>query len=150
MTKSRFKACVFDAYGTLFDVHSAVAKHATLLGEHAAEISKLWRTKQLEYSWVRSLMRRHKDFWELTGAALDYALATYNVCDEKLRMALLESYLSLDAYSEVPSVLEGLRTAEIKTAILSNGSPFMLERAVHSAGLSELIDKCLSIEDVHI
>src|ERR1700759_1275671 len=109
MTTDLVRACVFDAYGTLFDVHSAVAKHAEAIGKNASEVSKLWRTKQLEYSWVHSLMRRHVDFWELTGAALEYALAFYNVRDERVKRTLLESYLSLDAYPEVPATLERLR-----------------------------------------
>jgi 2-haloacid dehalogenase len=150
MTTQRINACVFDAYGTLFDVHSAVARHATALGRHSGEISMLWRTKQLEYSWVHSLMRRHVDFWELTGAALDYALAFYNVKDDGLQRALLESYLALDAYPEVPAALLSLREAGIRTAILSNGSPSMLDSAVRSAGLGHLIDECLSIERVRI
>jgi 2-haloacid dehalogenase len=107
-------ACVFDAYGTLFNVHSAVARHANSLGKGATEISNLWRAKQLEYSWVHSLMRRHVDFWELTQRALDYALALYRVGDDRLKRALMESYLALDAYDEIPSVLRRLREADIK------------------------------------
>jgi 2-haloacid dehalogenase len=143
-------ACVFDAYGTLFNVHSAVARHANALGKGAAEISSVWRAKQLEYSWVHSLMRRHVDFWELTQRALDYALTLHRVSDDRLKRALMESYLALDAYDEIPSVLRRLREADIKTAILSNGSPFMLQRAVESAGINDLIDKCLSIEEVRV
>jgi 2-haloacid dehalogenase len=150
MMSDPIRACVFDAYGTLLDVHSAAATNAELLGRNAAEISKLWRTKQLEYSWVHTLMRRHADFWELTGAALEYALAFYNVHDEDVKRALSESYLSLDAYQEVPSALKKLRAAGLKTAVLSNGSPFMLERAINSAGLGDLVDACLSIEEVRI
>ena len=150
MTGDSIRACVFDAYGTLLDVHSAAARNAELLGRDSAEISKLWRTKQLEYSWVHTLMRRHADFWELTGAALEYALAFYNVHDEGVKRALSESYLSLDAYPEVPSVLKKLRAAGLKTAVLSNGSPFMLERAINSAGIGDLLDACLSIEEVRI
>jgi 2-haloacid dehalogenase len=143
------RACVFDAYGTLFDVHSAVARNVEIVGKNSAEISRLWRTKQLEYSWVHTLMRRHVDFWELTGAALEYALVFYNVHDERVKQTLIESYLSLDAYPEVPEVLQKLKAAGLKTAVLSNGSPFMLDRALHSAGLGNLLDACLSIEDVH-
>jgi 2-haloacid dehalogenase len=150
MTAKTNAACVFDAYGTLFNVHSAVARHAGSLGKGAAEISNLWRAKQLEYSWVQSLMRRHVDFWELTQRALDYALALHQVSDDRLKRALMESYLALDAYDEIPSVLRRLRTAGIKTAILSNGSPFMLQHAVESAGIGDLIDKCLSIEEVRV
>jgi 2-haloacid dehalogenase len=150
LMSQRDVACVFDAYGTLFNVHSAVARHANSLGKAAAEISNLWRTKQLEYSWVHSLMRRHVDFWELTQRALDYALAVHRVSDDRLRRALMQSYLALDAYDEIPSVLRRLREAGIKTAILSNGSPFMLQHAMESAGIGDLIDKCLSIEEVRV
>jgi 2-haloacid dehalogenase len=150
MTAKTNAACVFDAYGTLFNVHSAVARHAGSLGKGAAEISNLWRAKQLEYSWVQSLMRRHVDFWELTQRALDYALALHRVSDDRLKRALMESYLALDAYDEIPGVLRRLRAADIKTAILSNGSPFMLQHAIESAGISDLIDKCLSIEEVGV
>jgi len=150
MTSQRTFACVFDAYGTIFDVHSAVARHANSVGDAAAEISDLWRAKQLEYSWVHSLMRRHVDFWELTNRALKYALAFHKINDDQLRHALLESYLALDAYEDTPIVLRKLRQADIKTAILSNGSPFMLQHAVKSAGIGGLIDQCLSIEEVRI
>jgi 2-haloacid dehalogenase len=150
MTSQRTVACVFDAYGTIFDVHSAVARHAGSVGEAAAEISALWRAKQLEYSWVHSLMRRHVDFWALTNSALDYALAFHKVNDDRLRDALLQSYLALDAYEETPVVLRKLRQAHIKTAILSNGSPFMLQHAVESAGIGGLLDECLSIEEVGV
>src|SRR6516225_6582490 len=150
MTSKGNVACVFDAYGTLFNVHSAVAKHSNSLGKGAAEISNVWRAKQLEYSWVHSLMRRHVDFWELTQRALDYALTLHRVSDDRLKRALMESYLALDAYDEIPSVLRRLREANIKTAILSNGSPFMLQHAVESAGISGLIDKCLSIEEARV
>jgi 2-haloacid dehalogenase len=101
MTSPAKAACVFDAYGTLFNVHSAVGRHANSLGKAAAEISNLWRTKQLEYSWVHSLMRRHVDFWELTQRALDYALTFHRVSDDQLKRALMESYLALDAYDEI-------------------------------------------------
>jgi 2-haloacid dehalogenase len=144
------RACVFDAYGTLLDVHSAAARNSELLGSKSAEISNLWRTKQLEYSWVHTLMRRHVDFWELTGAALEYALAFYNVYDEGVKRALSESYLSLEAYPEVPSVLRKFKANGIKTAVLSNGSPFMLDRAIGAAGLDDMLDECLSIEEVRI
>jgi 2-haloacid dehalogenase len=150
MTSEGNVACVFDAYGTLFNVHSAVARHAKSLGKGAAEISNVWRAKQLEYSWVHSLMRRHVDFWELTQRALDYALTLHRVSDDRLKRALMESYLALDAYDEIPSVLRRLREADIKTAILSNGSPFMLQHAIESAGINDLIDKCLSIEEVRV
>ncbi|MDH3637470.1 MAG: haloacid dehalogenase type II [Gammaproteobacteria bacterium] len=153
MTKPRFtgiKACVFDAYGTLFDVHSAVGCHKARLGANADAISMTWRTKQLEYTWLRSLMGRHVDFWQVTGDALDYALDAYDVADAALRENLMQAYLRLDAYPEVLDVLKLVTDNGLKTAILSNGSPAMLESAVHGAGISGLLDAVLSVEDVGI
>ena len=144
------KACVFDAYGTLFDVHSAVGCHKARLGANADAISMTWRTKQLEYTWLRSLMGRHVDFWQVTGDALDYALDAYDVADAALRENLMQAYLRLDAYPEVLDVLKLVTDNGLKTAILSNGSPAMLESAVHGAGISGLLDAVLSVEDVGI
>jgi 2-haloacid dehalogenase len=144
------KACVFDAYGTLFDVHSAVRRHASACGENADAISALWRQKQLEYTWTRSLMRRHADFWQVTGEGLDHALRIYRKEDAGLRRMLMEAYLSLDAYPEVPDMLRRLKEQGVKTAILSNGSPEMLSAAVKSAGLADLLDGVYSIESVAI
>lgn len=144
------KACVFDAYGTLFDVHSAVESHRQRLSDKADPLSALWRTKQLEYTWLRSLMGRHADFWQVTQDALDYALDTVGLADSELRRDLMEAYLHLDCYPEVPEVLRRLRENGLKTAILSNGSPAMLEAAVDSAGLQGLIEVCLSVEDIGI
>lgn len=144
------KACVFDAYGTLFDVHSAVGRHKSRIGDSADALSALWRTKQLEYTWLRSLMRRHADFWQLTGDALDYAMDAHDVDDPSLREDLMNAYLSLDAYPEVKGVLQTLKSARLQTAILSNGAPNMLEAAVESAGIRDLLDATLSIEEVGI
>jgi len=149
-TFSGVEACVFDAYGTLFDVHSAVARHRARLGEQADAVSELWRAKQLQYTWLRSLMSRHADFWQVTGDALDYALDSHGVDNAALRDDLMQAYLSLSCYSEVPEVLRRLRAAGLRTAILSNGSPEMLTAAVASAGLRSLIDLTLSIEEVGI
>lgn len=143
---SRIQVCVFDAYGTLFDVHSAVAAHASGLSAKAAEVSNLWRAKQLEYTWTRSLMGRHADFWALTGDALDFALESFGIRDGKLRESLLDAYRRLKAYPEVTDVLGRLRTSGMKTAILSNGSPRMLDDAVQAAGIGALLDAVLSIE----
>jgi len=143
-------ACVFDAYGTLFDVHSAVARHRPRLGEHADAVSAVWRSKQLEYTWLRSLMQRHADFWQVTGEALDYALDSFDVQDPKLREDLLAAYRQLDCYPEVPGVLKRLKAAGLKTAILSNGSPDMLAAAVAGSGLGEHLDAILSVEDLGI
>ena len=144
------KACVFDAYGTLFDVHSAVRKGGQTLGDKAAAVSELWRTKQLEYTWLRSLMGAHVDFWQVTSEALDFALSASGVDNRTLHGDLMELYLSLDAYDEVSSTLAALKKGGLKTAILSNGSPRMLDAAVGSSGLTQLLDANLSIEDVGI
>ncbi|MEM7251249.1 MAG: haloacid dehalogenase type II [Pseudomonadota bacterium] len=141
-------ACVFDAYGTIFDVHSAVRRNRDRVGPEAEVISATWRAKQLEYSWLRSLMGNYVDLWQVTQDALDYAMAKASVIDVELREELLNAYMSLDAYPEVADVLEALREAGIRTAILSNGSPLMLEAAVQSAGLSQLLDDVLSVDEV--
>jgi 2-haloacid dehalogenase len=142
-------ACVFDAYGTLFDVHSAVARLGARVGPQAEALSQLWRSKQLEYTWLRALMGRHADFWQVTGDALDYALARTGV-DPAVRAPLLQAYLALDAYPEVPEVLHRLRAGGLKTAILSNGEPRMLEAGARSAGIAGLLDAILSVEEVGI
>lgn len=144
------KAFAFDAYGTLFDVHSAVRKHAEALGPSGKQVSDLWRTKQLEYSWIRSLMGSYTDFWRLTEEALDFALATVPGADASLRDSLLEAYWTLECYPEVPDVLARLRQSGVKTAILSNGSPDMLDAAVNSAGLSGMFDAVLSVDAIKI
>jgi 2-haloacid dehalogenase len=144
------KACVFDAYGTLFDVNAAAAHCADDLGDKWQPLAEIWRTKQLQYTWLRSLMKRHVEFWQLTTDALDYALDTVEVSDAALRQKLLDLYLQLDAYDEVTEVLTALKDGGLKTAILSNGSPDMLASAVSSAGLDKLLDATLSVEDVGI
>ncbi len=143
-------ACVFDAYGTLFDVHAAAARCRDDLGDAADAVSQTWRTKQLQYTWLRSLMGRHIDFWQLTGEALDYALDAHGIDDAALRQRLMDCYLVLDAYPEVKAVLGRLHGAGLKCAILSNGAPSMLDAAVRNAGLGEVLDAVLSIEDVGI
>ncbi len=143
-------ACVFDAYGTLFDVHSAARRAGDALGEKAAGVSAVWRDKQLQYTWLRSLMGAHADFWQVTGEALDFALAAHGIEDEALRDRLMELYLSLEAYPDVVPALSKLRAGGKQTAILSNGSPDMLGAAVESAGLDRILDASLSIEEVGI
>jgi 2-haloacid dehalogenase len=138
-------AYVFDAYGTLFDVHSAVARHAGDVGPNAARVSEIWRNKQLEYSWTRTAMDRYRDFWTLTEEALDFALASVPQSNPKAKPALLEAYRSLDCYPEVPEVLSRLKRGNNKLAILSNGSPDMLESAVSSAGIGHLLDDVFSV-----
>ncbi|MSP68515.1 MAG: haloacid dehalogenase type II [Alphaproteobacteria bacterium] len=144
------RACVFDAYGTLFDVHSAVVQSRAVIGPKAEALSASWRAKQLQYTWLRSLMRRHADFWQVTGDALDFALAEHGIADPDLRTRLMESYLSLAPYPEVPACIAHLRQVGLATAILSNGTPFMLEAAVTSAGLGGQFDAILSVEAVGI
>lgn len=144
------RACVFDAYGTLFDVHSAAAACRDELGDKADPLSAMWRQKQLEYTWLRSLMGAHVDFWQITGDALDYAMATVKLEDGALREKLMALYLALKAYPEVPDVLRSLKEAGMRTAILSNGSPMMLNAAVESAGIGAWLDQVLSVEDVGV
>jgi 2-haloacid dehalogenase len=144
------KACVFDAYGTLFDVHSAVAHAGDTLGQKAGPVSDLWRQKQLEYTWLRSLMGSHVDFWQVTSDGLEFAMAAHGVADNALHERLMDLYLRLDAYPEVPETLARLSSAGYATAILSNGSPKMLAAAVGSAGLSASLSAVLSVEDVGI
>lgn len=140
------EACVFDAYGTLLDVNSAVAALSAAVGPRAGELSALWRRKQLEYSWLRSLMRRHADFWQVTGEALDHALEELGLSAAALREPLLEAYGRLDAYPEVPAVLRRLRGRGLPAAVLSNGSPAMLRRGFEAAGFADLLDPLLSVE----
>jgi 2-haloacid dehalogenase len=144
------RACVFDAYGTLFDFNSAVMRCRDEIGDDAARLSETWRTKQLQYTWLRSLMCRHDDFWQVTGDALDYALAAVGIDDGALRDRLMDLYRTLDTFAEVPAVLDRLKRAGMRTAILSNGAPRMLDDAVSAAGLEPLLDDVLSVEDVGV
>ncbi|HZB89953.1 MAG TPA: haloacid dehalogenase type II [Stellaceae bacterium] len=144
------KACVFDAYGTLFDLTSAARRCADALGGKAEALSALWRTRQLEYSWLRSLMGRHADFWQVTGEALDYAMAQLGIASPALRERLMDAFLTIDAYADARGVLEALRRARRPAAILSNGSPRMLVAATESAGVAALLDHVLSVEDAGI
>ena len=147
---SDIKACVFDAYGTLFNVHSAVGAHKERLGEQADSVSIMWRTKQLEYTWLRSLMRDFSDFWQVTGDALDYALDAHSIVDDTLRGDLMQAYLELKTYDEVVPVLTALKQADIKTAVLSNGATAMLEAANFSAGIDELLDASISVDEIRV
>lgn len=141
---------VFDAYGTLFDVHAAVRRHAEAVGPDAAALSAIWRTKQLEYSWTRALAGRYRDFWALTEDALDYAFAKTPSAPKETREALLDAYRTLDAYPEVIDVLSTLKAGGAQTAILSNGSPGMLEMAVRAARIGELLDDVLSVDAIGV
>ena len=149
-TISGIKACVFDAYGTLFDVHSAVGKHRHRLGDIADQVSALWRTKQLEYTWLRSLMGHHADFWQVTQEALDFAFDMHHINDSDLNRDLMQAYLTLDCYPEVPEALSILNRRGFRLAILSNGTPIMLEAAVTYSGIENLIERNFSVEEVGI
>ena len=144
------RACVFDAYGTLFDFNSATERCRDALGDSTDRLSEIWRQKQLQYTWLRSLMDAHADFWQVTGEALDFAMAATGTADAGLRRRLLDLYRELDPYPEVGDVLRRLKRAGLKTMILSNGTPDMLAAAVDGAGLGALIDDVLSVEAVGV
>ena len=147
---SGIRACVFDAYGTLFDFASAAAACRDALGDRTAALTGLWRDKQLQYSWLRGLQGRHADFWQVTGEALDFALETLGIAEASLRERLMNLYLALEAFREVPAMLARLKAAGLKTAILSNGSPAMLAALVKHNGLGQLFDAVLSVEEVGV
>jgi len=147
---SGLKAFAFDAYGTLFDVHAPIARLAGEIGPSAALVSELWRQKQLQYTWLRSLMRDYADFWQVTRDALDHALDAHGIENEGLRDKLLALYRDLDAYDDAAPALKALRERGIATAILSNGSPDMLEKAVGLAGFGDLLDCVLSVDQVGV
>ena len=140
----------FDAYGTLFDVHSAMGRHRSRLGAHAASVSELWRRKQLEYTWLRSLMGRYADFAVVTEEALRYALRCFHMDDEALCRELLHAYWCLDTYPEAPDVLRRLRSRGARCVVLSNGSPAMLDAAVQSGGIAECLDAVISVDAVAV
>jgi len=144
------RACVFDAYGTLFDVNSAARQAQNTLHENWQQLAEVWRTKQLQYTWLRSLTGRHVDFWQITVEALEFALDSLKLVDPQLRIQLMELYLQISAYPDVPNALARLKKGGLKCAILSNGSPNMLAAAVKNAGINKLLDAVLSVEEVKI
>ena len=144
------RACVFDAYGTLFDFASAASRCRDTLGNEADRLTALWRDKQLQYTWLRAAQGRHADFWQVTGDALDFALEALDLAEPGVRDRLMQLYLRLDPFPEVRAVLRQLRVAGFRTAILSNGSPRMLAAAVDNAGLGDLLDAVLSVETVAV
>jgi 2-haloacid dehalogenase len=155
MTDSQVKlegvqAVVFDAYGTLFDVNSPVNALANELGEKASALAPLWRQKQLEYTWLRSLMGVHTDFWHVTRDALDFALLELNIEDKEIADALMAAYLQLDPYPEVADSLSALRKSGRRLAILSNGSPSMLDAIVRHAKFEKSFEHVISVEEVGI
>lgn len=143
-------ACVFDAYGTIFDFASAAARCTDVLGDKTAAVTTLWRDKQLQYTWLRTLQGRHADFWQVTGDALDFTLETLGLAQAGVRDRLMGLYRTLDCFPEVPDVLRRLKERGFATAILSNGSPSMLADVVAAAGLGDLIDHVWSVEEVGV
>lgn len=144
------EACVFDAYGTLFDFNSAASAAKDELGDDWQRLSDLWRLKQLQYTWLRGLAEHHADFWQVTGDALDFALATLKIERPGLRDRLMNLYLQLGTYPEVPAMLRELKGRGMKLAILSNGTPPMLTAVVGNSGLGGVFDAVLSVEEVGV
>ena len=143
------KAIVFDAYGTLFDVNSAAEKCKGKIGDKWEGFANFWRTTQLEYTWLRSLMKRHKDFWQVTEDSLDKSMKTFSI-DSSMKNELLDLYKKLSPYSEVKGVLSSLKEKKYKLAILSNGTPALLNELVKSNNLENIFDDLFSIEEVGI
>jgi 2-haloacid dehalogenase len=143
-------AYVFDAYGTLFNVHAAIARHRAAAGVDAERFSEIWRTKQLEYTWTLTLAGHYVDFWALTERALDYTFARVPSVDRALRPKLLDAYMKLDAFPDARAVLTELKARGARLAILSNGSPRMLGAAVEAAGIAGLLDAVLSVDAVRL
>jgi 2-haloacid dehalogenase len=144
------EACVFDAYGTLFDVNSAVRNAEDVIDDRCRPLAELWRSKQLQYTWLRALAGHHADFWQVTGDALDFAMSTMQLKDAALREGLMDSYLTLSAFPEVADTLKRLNAAGMKTAILSNGTPTMLAKAASNAGIDRLLDAVFSVEEIKV
>ena len=143
------KAIIFDAYGTLFDVNSAAEKCKDKIGDKWEPFANFWRTTQLEYTWLRSLMGRHKDFWQVTEDSLDKSMKAFNI-DSSMKNELLNLYKILSPYKEVPETLKALKEKKFKLAILSNGTPSLLDELVKSNNLDNLFDDLFSIEEVGI
>lgn len=144
------RACVFDAYGTLFDYASAAARCQDVLGDKTELLNLRWREKQLQYTWLRSLQDRYADFWQVTGDALDFTMETLGLENPALRDRLMNLYLTLDAFPDTKKTLAALRSGRMKTAILSNGSTAMLRAAVESAEVGHLLDLVLSVDAVGV
>jgi 2-haloacid dehalogenase len=143
------KAIIFDAYGTLFDVNSAAQKCKNKIGDKWEAFANYWRTNQLEYTWLRSLMNRHKDFWQITEDSLDKSMKAFNI-DASMKNELLDLYKVLSPFEEVPEVLKELKNENLKLAILSNGTPSLLKELVKSNNLENIFDDLFSIEEVGI
>ncbi|WP_296339228.1 haloacid dehalogenase type II [Reyranella sp.] len=142
--------CVFDAYGTLFDFNSAVARHRTAIGPKADALADLWRAKQIQYTWLRNGMGAYAPFWQVTGEALDHCLAAQGITDAGARDKLMGAYLALDPFPEVPAMLDRLQRAGLRLAILSNGNPGMLDPMVAASGLADRFEAVLSVDPVGV
>jgi len=142
--------CVFDAYGTLFDFNSAVARHRAAIGPKADSLSDMWRVKQSQYTWLRNSMGTYAKFWQVTGEALDHCLAAHGITDPTVREKLMGAYLALDPFPEVPAMLDRLKRAGIRAAILSNGNPEMLDPMVAASGLADRFEAVLSVDAVGV
>ena len=140
------KVCIFDAYGTLFDVNAACRELSVEVGGKWEELANLWRLRQVEYTWLRNSMNEYIDFWEITENALEYAMEVMNIENKILKNELLDLYLKLEAYPEVENILTKLKERGFQTGILSNGSDKMLESAVKNAQIENLLDEVLSVE----
>ena len=142
--------CVFDAYGTLFDFNSAVARHRAAIGPRADALSEMWRSKQIQYTWLRNGMAAYAPFWQVTGEALDHCLAAQGIADATVREKLMGAYLALDPFSEVPAMLARLKRGGRRAAILSNGNPEMLAPMVAASGLADVFEAVLSVDEVGV
>ena len=149
-TMNDIDACVFDAYGTLFDFAAAAARYKDELGDKEKPLSDMWRVRQLEYTWLRSLMGEYVEFWQVTQDALDYSMSALDIEDVGLREKLLDMYWELDAFPEVPDMLKTLKAGGMKTAVLTNGSPDMVQGAIDSAGIGDVLDASFSVDSVKI
>jgi len=147
---NKIKACIFDAYGTLFDVNAACRELSKEVGDNWEKLASLWRLRQVEYTWLRNSMDEYIDFWKITSDALDYAMETLGIENNELREELLNLYLKLEAYPEVNDLLKKLKQRGLKTGILSNGNMKMLNSAVNNANIREYLDEILSVEDCKI
>jgi 2-haloacid dehalogenase len=140
--------CVFDAYGTLFDFNSAVTRHGRAIGPSAGSLSEMWRQKQIQYTWLRNAMGAYAPFWQVTGEALDHCLAAHLIADPTVRERLMGAYLALDPFPEAPGMLACLSRAEMRSAILSNGNPGMLDPMVEASRLADHFEAVLSVDEV--
>jgi 2-haloacid dehalogenase len=149
-TLTGIEMCVFDAYGTLYDFNSAVARHRAAIGPKADALSEMWRSKQIQYTWLRNSMAAYAPFWQVTGEALDHCLVAHAITDPAVREKLMGAYLALDPFPEVPAMLDRLKRAGVRSAILSNGNPEMLDPMVKASGLADRFDAVLSVDSVGV